>query len=114
MTGSTSLDIDIESTEATSTDLPELSTNIFREQILPSNIPEFVGPPDVIKAELVSRNHLIVRFNAPIKGADVCHDHSNKTIQRNQPRQFNQVLGCCQQIFREPPFLNSYGMLLIY
>ena len=114
MTGSTNLDIDIESNGATSTDHPEISTNILQENILPSSVPEFVGPPEIVKAEVVSKNRLVVTFNTPIKGSDACHDSLNRNRQRNQPRQLNQLLGCCQQIFKEPPFLNEYGMLSAY
>ena len=111
MTGSTNLDIDKESDAASSTNLPETSTNILQENILPSKIPEFVGPPEVLKAEVVARNRLVVIFNTPIKGSDACHNNPIRNIQRKQPRQLNQLLGCCQQIFKEPPFLNKYGML---
>ena len=111
MTGSTHLDIETESSIISSTDRSEFSSVKLQDTLLTSsNVTTFIGPPQVEKAELISKNHLVVIFNTPIQGPDSCHDKAAKTGQRMRPRLLHQILSCCEQIFREPPFLNDYGM----
>ena len=113
MTGSTHLDVELESGVESTTLGQETSTTKVNEEISASKSPNFVGPPRIIKAELVSRSRLVATFNVPIKGPKSCNVGINKESQRRmQSQKPDKDLGCCQQVFREPPFLNSYGKLL--
>ena len=109
MTGSTHLDVELESGVESTTLGQETSTTKVNEEISASKSPNFVGPPRIIKAELVSRSRLVATFNVPINGPKSCNVGNNIESQRKSPE---KDLGCCQQVFREPPFLNSYGKLL--
>ena len=110
MTGSTHVDLEIDSNVDITTSGPELSTQATNENALTSNIVQFVGPPKITDTKLTSRNILVAAFNVPIKGIDACHRSS--IGQRQQPRQLDQELDCCRKVFKEPPFLLPYGTLL--
>ena len=107
MTGSTNLDIEVES-EA-STEMPKTAIGGSA-----SPVSEFIGPPKAINAEVVSRNRAIVTFDVPVEGPDVCYGVSSRNSRpRSQPRQIQENLSCCQRIFREPPFLSGRLNILI-
>ena len=110
MTGSTHVDLEIDSNVDATTNGLELSTHATNDNALPSNIPPFVGPPKITNTKLTSRNILVATFSVPIKGIDACHRSS--IGQRQQPRQLDKELDCCRKIFKEPPFLLPYGTLL--
>ena len=107
MTGSTHVDIEIDSNVDTTTTGPESSIHTSNENGFLSNIPQFVGPPKITDTKLTSRNILVATFNVPIKGIDACHRSSKG--QRQQPRQLDKELDCCRKIFKESPFLQPYG-----
>ena len=113
MTGSTHLDVELELGVESTTLGQETSTTKVNEEISASQSPNFVGPPRIIKAELVSRSRLVATFNVPINGPKSCNVGNNIESQlENQSPKRDKDLGCCQQVFREPPFHNAYGKLL--
>lgn len=92
-----------------------------------STAPFLNPPPKVLKAEAVSRNHLIVTFSIPVVGPAVCSNKGGDVVAQKikTPRQLdfemtldfdmiqtetrNQndftLTNCCQKVFREPPLL---------
>ena len=109
MTGSTHMDIEVDINPDMSTLKPESSTNSEDENVLESNIYNNLEPPQILKAKLVSRNGLVVIFDVDIEGPKECNHPSNPKS-RKRPRQLSDRKSCCQKIFKEPPFLNSYGI----
>ena len=108
MTGSTHMDIEVDAKSEISTLGPESSSKTEQENISPIEIYDNAEPPNILKAELVSRNNLVVSFDTVIDGPKECtppfNDKSRKT-----PRQISVDESCCQKVFKEPPFLNPYG-----
>ena len=108
MTGSTHMDIEVGGKGEVSTLGPESSSKTENENISPINIYDTAEPPNILKAELVSRNALVVIFDTIIEGPKECtppfNDKSRKT-----PRLISVDESCCQKVFKEPPFLNQYG-----
>ena len=108
MTGSTHMDIEVDVRGEVSTLGPESSSNTENENISQINIYDTVAPPNILKAELVSRNTLVVIFDTVIEGPKECTPPSNDKS-RKTPRQISVDESCCQKVFKEPPFLNPYG-----
>ena len=109
MTGSTHMDIEVDIDSDVSTLGPEISTNSEKENVLESNIYNNEVPPKIETAQLVSRNTLVVLFDVEIEGPEECNHQSNLKP-RKRPRQLSDRTNCCEKIFREPPFLNLYGI----
>ena len=108
MTGSTHMDIEVDNEKDVSTREPETETNPGNKDNLESNIYDTTRRPNIIIAELFSRNSLVVTFDVIIDGPKECIPQLEIKPSK-KPRQIDSDESCCQKIFKDPPFLVTYG-----